>query len=172
MKIQVIHTNEAIKAEQRHFLFCTAAGKLLVASCIIISGALLAAFYISKNSVEVVSISGVIAIFTGYATATVLLALGYFWVNYGGHVSNFFEDMGIRVYEFLEADGIISIDDLGVGKRVSVKDIKISCKMDRIYMVNNSEVYSMPNTLEAKKFVKVLRSAAASLKDKINDENH
>ncbi len=39
-------------------------------------------------------------------------------------------------------------------------------------MVNNSEVYSMPNTLEAKKFVKVLRSAAASLKDKINDENH
>lgn len=80
--------------------------------------------------------------------------------------------MGSRVYEFLEADGIIAIDDLGVVKRVSIKDIKISCKMDRIYMVNNSAVYSMPNILEAKKFVKVLRSAAASLKDKINDENH
>lgn len=89
MKIQVIHTNEAIKAEQRHFLFCTAAGKLLVASCIIISGALFAAFYISKNSVEVVSISGVIATFTGYATAAVLLALGYFWINYGGTYRTF-----------------------------------------------------------------------------------
>lgn len=154
IEIKVPHTREAIKAEQRHFLFCTRVGKLVVFLVWFLCGILITVASMGSSLEN--GMAFLITALISFLLAAVFLALGYFWVNNGGHVSNFFEDLGARRYKYDINDRTLVIDDLGVTKILALKEIHIRKKVDRIYIVCNSSVYSLPNTKKANQFIAAL----------------